>query len=319
MVKLSPSRVKTLFSCGLLYWNTYKNNELPRSPGNSGSSRGSTVHYVLECLIRPDRKDRVQKILNIRDPWSDVAVKRLAMIHAKKLDVADTENFEMIRKFILTGLQSDFYCNGATEVIAEQQFDIKTDTYHIGGFIDKIAIYKDKIRGVDYKSSKTKFTGKDVTFNLQNYFYTLALREKYPNKPTEFQFQFLKFPKNPIQESPSISNEEMKGFKDWLGEITKFIDNFTYGQAKDMAAKNSPINKWLCGAAHGEVKVDGTPKWTCSMRYPFIYFVIVENGKVVKSEMNRADLEKIVKDGQQIEQRSYNGCEMWKKEWETKN
>ena len=150
MVKLSPSRVKTLFSCGILYWNTYKNSELPRSPGNSGSSRGSVVHYVLECLIRSSRKSRVQKILNLKDPWCDPPVKRLAMIHAKKLEVSDEENFEMIRKFILTGLQSDFYCNGATEVIAEQQFDIKTDSYHIGGFIDKIAIYEDKISGVDY-------------------------------------------------------------------------------------------------------------------------------------------------------------------------
>jgi hypothetical protein len=317
-VKLSPSRVKTLQGCGILYWNTYKlPNPLPRGR-NSGSSRGSTVHYVLECLIRPDRKERVEKMIQFNDPWIDPATKRLAQIHADKLEVGDEENFEMIRDFILTALKTDFYLEGAEEVIVEHQFDIKTDDYHIGGFIDKLGVFPDKIKGVDYKSSKKKFTGDEVTFNLQNYFYTLALREKYPGKPTEFEFQFLKFPKKPVQESPSITDDEMKGFKLWLKEISEFIDNFTLEQAKSMAAKNGGWKtKWMCGARYGEMKADGSgPKWICESRYPYVYFLLRdENGKHISSEKDRTILEKIQKPGQTIEQHNYPGCSMWQHEW----
>lgn len=321
MVKLSPSRLKTLFSCGIIYYNTYlrKDNPIPRSQ-NSGSNRGSTVHYVLECLIRPDRKERVRRMVASGDPWIDPATKRLALIHAKKLDVADPDNFEMIRQFILTALQTDFYCDGADEVIAEKQFDIKTDRYHIGGFVDKIAKYGDKIKGIDYKSSKAKFTGEDVTFNLQNYFYSLFLRDAFPGKKTEFEFQFLKFPKKPIQESPPISEKEMEGFKQWLGEVTDFLENFTWKQATSMSAKNGGFKtKWLCGSdVLGEQKADGSDKWICPQKFPYIYFILRdENGKPIQSEKDREILEKMMKPGLKITQELFEGCPAFKHLWKT--
>jgi hypothetical protein len=257
-------------------------------------------------------------MIQFDDPWIDPSTKRLAKIHADKLGVGDEVNFGMIRDFILTALKTDFYLDGATEVIAEQEFNIETEDYHIGGFLDKVGVFPNKIKGVDYKSSKKKFTGEEVTFNLQNYFYTLALREKYPGKPTEFEFQFLKFPKKPVQESPQITDDEMEGFKLWLKEMTEFIDNFTFEQAKFMAAKNGGFSKkWLCGGAINEVKADGTPKWRCSERYPYVYFILRgENGKPIRSEKDRAILEKMKKPGQVIEQHNHKGCDLWRHEWE---
>lgn len=323
MVKLSPSRLKTLQSCGILYWNTYKrgNNPLPRGQ-NSGSNRGSTVHFILECLIRPDRRERVERMLKAGDPWIDSATKRLALIHAKKLDVADEANFEMIRQFVLTALQTDFYGDefGATKVIAEKEFNIKTDKYHIGGFVDKIFFAPGKLKGIDYKSSKAKFTGEDVTFNLQNYFYSSFLEEEYKKRP-EFEFQFLKFPKKPIQESPPISDKEMEGFKEWLGTVTDFLENFTWEQAKTMAAKNGGFSKkWLCGGDKiGEQKADGSgEKWICSQKFPYVYFILRdEDGKPIQSEKERAILEKKMKPEWKITQEYFEGCPAFRHLWKT--
>lgn len=250
MVKLSASRVKTLFNCGIIYYNQYV-RKIPQGPNNSGAARGSVCHYILECLLRKDRKEKVEKILTIGDPWVIPSVKRMAEIHARKLEVADDVNFEMIRKFILVALQTDFYCKGHIELEAEREFDIKTDSYHIGGFVDKRSLHSDKVKIIDYKSSKSKFTGKDYSFNLQNYFYVLAekkrLEEEGLDLPIELEFQFLKFAKEPIQKAPHITDDELKGFEVWLGEVTKFIDNLTYSEAKSLAAKGSYDRQWLCG------------------------------------------------------------------------
>lgn len=186
MTKLSASRLKTLTNCGLLFWFQYV-LKVPQGPNNSGAARGSTCHYVLECLLRKDRRKKVETILKFDDPWVIPSIFRLAKIHADKLLVGDEENFEMIRKFILVALKTDFYCDGALDVHAEEEFNIKTDKYWIGGFLDKRGVFSDKVKIIDYKSSKAKFTGKDHTFNLQNYFYTLAEKKRQEKEGRIFQ------------------------------------------------------------------------------------------------------------------------------------
>jgi hypothetical protein len=313
-VRLSASRIKTLFNCGILYHAQYI-KKVPQGKNNSGAARGSSCHYVLECLLRPDRKERVEKILKLGDPWVDAAVKRMAKHHATKLDVGDDENFEMIRKFILVALQTDFYCEGAKEVIAEQQFNIETDAYHINGFIDKKSIYDDKVKIIDYKSSKAKFTGKEVTFNLQNYFYTLATKKEHPELPVELEFHFLKFAKDPVQKAPRISDEELVGFEEWLGEVTKFVETLSIEEAKMLAAKGSYDRGWLCGKMPGDINKAGLPAFVCQFKMPFIYFELLEKGVVMKSSRDKTELETILKSGQEIQQRSWNGCSAWSHLW----
>lgn len=318
MVKLSASRVKTLFNCGILYYNQYV-TKIPQGPNNSGAARGSTCHYVLECLLRPDRKERVSAILKKGDPWTDEAIRRLAKIHADKLEVGDSINFEMIRKFILVALQTDFYCEGSTSLEAEGQFDIKTDSYHIGGFLDKRAVYEDKVKIIDYKSSKAKFTGKDHTFNLQNYFYTLAekkrLQEEGLDLPVEMEFQFLKFAKAPIQTAPAISDTALVGFEEWLGEVTKFIDTLTLTEAMGLAARGSYERGWLCGKGPGEFNVKGEPAFYCQFKFPFVYFELMEGDKVIKSSRVKSELKEIKTKDQTIRQKKYAGCPKWKELW----
>jgi hypothetical protein len=116
-IRLSASKLKTAKTCSWLYWVNYHTN-FPKS-SNDGANRGSVAHYVLECLLRNDRRPYTDKIVNLGNISAVKSVERMAKIHAAKLNVADDENFAMINEFILTALKNDFYCEGATEVIAE--------------------------------------------------------------------------------------------------------------------------------------------------------------------------------------------------------
>ncbi len=312
MVKLSASRIKTLFNCSYLYFSQYI-LKIP-DESNSGAARGSVSHSVLECLLRPDRRWLVDKIKEVNNPFASKAVKRMARMLAKKYGVWNEEDFEMIRNFILVALKLDFFMEGA-EVEAEYEFNIKTDSWHAGGFVDKVGVYPDRIQVVDYKTSKKKFAKDELSFNLQNYFYTYAVQQKYPGVPVSLQFQFLKFPKDPIQDAPQISEGEMKGFIEWLKSVGEFLSSFTLAEGLAKPAKDDIKTRWLCGKPAGSLKADGSPAFTCKFRSPFLYFELVEDGKTLKTSRSKEELDRIKKDGQEVVQKSYLGCPFYKNEW----
>jgi len=204
MVRLSPSKVKTVQSCSLKFWYNYKAHQygdeqnrcgLP-TYSNSGALRGDCTHRVLECLSNTKRRERVEKMIQFKDPWIDEPTKRLAQLIANKNRVGDEENFEMIRQFILAAIQEDFYCDGADSVEIEKNFVIEGDGFILNGFIDKSAIWGDKVKIIDYKTSKKKFTKDELSFNLQNYFYTFAEQKPFSSAASvisskSFQLSFI--------------------------------------------------------------------------------------------------------------------------------
>ena len=68
--------------------------------------------------------------------------------------------------------------------------------------MDKPIIYKkDKtIKIVDYKSSKQKFRGEELTANIQAMSYSLASSKLWPKFKPTIEFLFLRFPKSAIQQ-----------------------------------------------------------------------------------------------------------------------
>lgn len=325
MVNLSPSRTSTFLSCSLKYWYNYKGHDgdtvgIP-SDQNQGSQRGSTVHDTLECLSHPKRRKRVEAMIAAKDPWIDKPTKRLAFLLAKKNQVSDPENFEMVRGFILTALNSDFFCTGSKSVEIERHFKIQGEGFQINGFLDKIALYEDEIKIIDYKTSKKKFTKDELSFNLQNFFYTYAATKLWPGKPISFEFQFLKFPKSPIVEAPKISKEQLDGFSEWLVEISKHIDSLTFDQAKSNTPKDKgPGKDWVCGKKQlGALNAEGVPAWYCDFRKPFIYFALSREGKTIKTSKSKSELEKIQLEGDLILQCSHPGCFAWRHELKNKS
>jgi hypothetical protein len=319
-LKLSPSRTKTFFDCSLKYWYSYKGHKNGECgiPGtsNDGARRGGVTHAVLECLSNPKRRKKVEKMVELKDPWHDEATRRLAYILAVKEGVHDHDNFEMIRQFILAAIQSDFYCDGADSVEIERHFLLEGDGFTLNGFIDKAAVGKDSVRIIDYKTSKKKFSKEELNFNLQNYFYTYAAQQLWPGKTVTFDFQFLKFPPKVTQTAPTIGEREMEGFSVWLKEVSQHIDSLTFEDAKGNTPKDKgPGKSWACGKKDLTAKKpDGSEHWACDYRKPFLYFALSRDGKTIKTDRNRIELDKIKKEGDLILQCSHPGCWAWREE-----
>lgn len=318
MVKLSPSRIKTLLSCSWIYYCKY----ILKTPdtSNSGAARGSTVHPVLESLLNKKHKRHVEIISHTQNAFASEAVYRLARMHAKKLRVYDDENMKMINDFIVTAINFDFYMEGAEQVISEKEIEIITDKYHFGGFIDKLAIYPDKTKIVDYKSSKAKFTKDDLDYNLQSLMYSLAVYKMYPHLEPEVEFLFLKFKKAP-QQYKKHTIEELKAAEAYLEHIGQYLSDFGIEKAHANFAADKAESKWLCGKRIGDSKVSGEPAFICSMKYPFIFFVSVDpSGRIIKSSRKKEEILLDIQDkvGYTCEERRYEGCPRFKNLWEKK-
>lgn len=309
MIKLSASRIKSYFSCSWYYYAKYC-KKIPENGSNAGAARGSVVHDILECLLRADRRPMVEEILQLNDPFIP-PIKRMARMLAKKFGVWNPKDFKLIGGFLLVALKLDFYHDGANEVLAEYEFDIKKNGWHIGGFVDKIAIYDDYVKIVDYKTNQNIFKPEELEFNLQNYFYCYAVKQA-TGKPVSLDFLFLKH-KTRLS-SPVISDIELEGFEEWLNHIGSILSNFSFENAVTHSPRGTK-DIWLCGKPDGSRNKDGSLSWSCAYRSPFVYFELMEGENRIESSRKREELEKIKKEGQIIKERTYQGCHFWKKEW----
>ena len=299
-VTLSASRIKTAQSCSWLYWAKYK-LKLP-DRGNEGASRGTVCHEVFEFLGDKKNKKDFDKIIEKQDIFASKKVKDLVLTLAVEEGVGDEANLNLIKVMTLNGLNYDFFgqeFGKITEEFSEKDFDFDVQNenlnYKIKGFIDKLFIYGDKAIIRDFKSSKEVFKGKDLEDNMQDLMYTLAVKKMFPQvKELYSEFLFLKFnlkDKGCIK-MPSVSDEELKGFEEYLTHVQTYLDNFSERAAKyNMAAKadypkdNSFGGPLMCGRAKkGELKKDGTPAWCCSAKYDLKYYHIKdEEDKIIDS------------------------------------
>jgi ATP-dependent helicase/DNAse subunit B len=305
-IKLSASKIKTAEGCSWLYYTKYV-LKLP-DISNSGASRGTICHLIFELLLTDRHKKYFEDLCSgkagvIKNP----CIHRLILKNAKKLKVDDEENLDLIYMMIQTGLQSDFFCNGALLVEAESEFKLEEDDYIINGFIDKLAKFNDKEYKIyDYKSSKAKFSKEEIDFNLQNLMYSLAVFKTKGYIPT-VSFIFLKFKKQPIQQAPTPTQEQLEGFKTYLSYIAGYISSFDEKKATQNLAAKSFKKKWMCGS-----DVEG--KWICPSRLPATFYIgSDEKDKFIRSSF---DKELLLKDPKVklINKKEYNGCPFWRKD-----
>lgn len=329
-IALSASRIKTLEKCSWSYWCNYI-LKLP-DLANDGASRGDVVHLLLEVLSHPKRKKYVEDIINNDDIFFIKSVRSLALKRARKNNVSDPENLQLIKEMTLVGLKYDFFGDNKKSPIkdySEREFDICVDEdnkkYRIKGFIDRQFVYKNKSSTVrDYKTSKAVFAGKDAEDNMQHLMYTLASKKLDPEYKTAVEFLFLKFDVKKdgdgLLKMPQLSDEELESFEYHLTEIQKVVDCFSEKDAYSNFAADKPMpsdgsfsGKLACGFAKkkGELKKDGKPKWHCPYKFEFNYYAIRDkDNKIIKTffEEDKDEAFKIIKDGQKITKEFYAGC-----------
>ena len=292
--------MKTLETCSWLYWGKYHLN-LPDKT-NDGAIRGTICHLVFELLLGDKHKKHYNEVVHNSDLEASPALIRLVKKHLKKQDAFHEENYDMIKEMVLVGLKFDFYCEGSDLGEPELRFEIYNENpeYRIMGFIDKYAVYDEEERTVkiiDYKSSKQKFRGDDLTANIQGMMYSLAARHKWPDvKRRLINFMFLRFPRQPVQEL-EFSDAQLNGFEQHLASVYQVINNFNYEYAKSNFAKDNPKNSWLCGRG----------KWVCPHKNPYKYHVVLDKNERVVHTSYEDDFGELKK-GQRIEERQYDGC-----------
>lgn len=315
MVKLSASKINTYLSCSWLGHVKY-NLKVPDSGSNQGANLGSVTHKILEALIRPDRKRYSKRILEHNDLYCVKSIERLTKIHAKRKDVLDKESLDKISGFVIVALKQDFYHEGAEKVLSEQEFDLKTDKYWIGGYMDKLAFFSDRLILTDYKSSKSKPDKSE--FPVQALLYEFYCYKLYPHLKREIEFHYLKFPRACIEKKETSSNELMEGFEDWLIYFSDYLSNFDTKHATASLAASDVTRRWLCGKELGMLNKAGQDAFICAYKYPTIYWEAVKDGKVVKSSRNRSELEYYKGQDCEIVQKEYGGCPAFRHLYERK-
>lgn len=345
---LSASRIKTLQQCSWKYWCNYK-LKLP-DKSNDGASRGWICHLIFELLGEDRHKKHYDLIIDKGSIFKSKAIERLTLYHAKKLNVDDDENLKLIDQMTVNGLHYDFFGDDLDipeEAISEKSFDIEIEgegvSYRIKGFIDKLFLYKEKSYALirDFKSSKQVFKGKEVTDNLQNLMYSLAVRHLYPEfKSRQSEFLFLKFNLdkdmfghrgNGVLRMKPVLESELSGLEYELSEIQSYIDSFDEEKAHSNFAgsQNYPSDGTFggplaCGKdgfkmRKGEPVLDDNgnpiPAFICSYRKPFSYYALKsKDGHVIKTafEDDKQELLKVKTSDQTIELLNYEGCPYWK-------
>lgn len=349
LTPLSASRLKTAQTCSWIYWCKYKLKLPDRS--NDGASRGSICHLIFECLGNPRHKKHYDSIISSGTVKGSEATWRMVLSYASKLGVDDPDNLDLIDSMTVNGLHYDFYgkdYSTLTEGISEKSFDIEVDEggkkYRVRGFIDKLFLYSKKKKAIirDFKSSKQVFKGKELTDNLQNLMYALAVQKLYPEYlKRESEFVFLKFDLSEdlfgkrgsgIVRMGDMSDSELDGFEYYLTEAQAFIDQFSESDAiSNLAAKQGYPSDGTFGGplacgkdgfkmSRGQPVLDGDGNpikaFICGFRKPFSYYVLLDkDGKIKKSvfEEDKLELTADPNAGETIEKRDYNGCPHWNK------
>ncbi len=299
---LSASRIGTLEKCAWSYWCNY-HLKVPQK-GNDGAHRGTVCHLVFEFLLKEKHKHHFESIIEKGSTLTNKPVVRLVKKHLKKLNALNEENFDMCMDMILVGLNHEFYGTGLEieKPDSELEFLLENSNpeYKIRGYIDKTFKYPDKVKIVDYKSSKGKFKGDDLKANVQAMTYTLASKKKiFPEiKDVEVEFVFLRFPRQPAQ-NVKITDGQLNGFEHYLGHVYKLVNNFTLEDARSNFASDNPKTKWLCKAG---------ATWQCPYYDPVEYYALRdEYDDIIKTAFKKEDLPS-PKEGQRIVKLRYEGC-----------
>ena len=338
-VRLSASRITTAKKCSWVYWSKYK-NKIPDS-SNTGASRGSVCHNIFEYLGKDRHKKHFKKVIESGSIEDSKALSKLVKIQASKQlpRVDGEEELDLIDKFIVNGLNYDFYGDSSekpVEAISEKVFDLEIEeegkSYHIYGFIDKLFLYDKGKKALvrDFKTSKKVYQGEEITDNLQNLIYCLAVKKLYPDCEDVYtEFLFLNFDLQPdllgqlgegVLKMDKMSDDELEGFEYQLSEIQEYLDNFDEQDAISNLAANQPYPQdksfsgpISCGRAKepGQLKKDGSPMWYCNYKFPFDYWALKnEEGKIIATAKleEKNILEEQKKEGFSIEMLSYEGC-----------
>lgn len=319
---LSYSKVTTFGKCSAAYYYTYLNDpKLPKSE-NAGALIGGIVHSIAETIGIPNRRNYliVSKILNNKKyPRS---IKRLFEIKLKKHNLFTTDNLDKCLAYLKCYLSYDFWLLGHEKMLEpELEFNIKTDKLSIKGFLDRSALFRHEdgslyVKIIDLKTQKQLFSEQEMANSTQALSYLLAVKTLYPELDLlKSTVDFIMVAHNKKQ---TFQIKDMQQYYDFIARMENYqskIDSFTEENIKDNLAYNKGFLRdgtfggiLMCGKGvtrPGELKADGTPKYYCPYKFPFSFYVLVDDkGKIIERSNHKLE----EKNGLTLERRYFSGC-----------
>jgi len=333
VIKISASRLKTFESCSWMYFCKYV-LKMP-DKGNKGANKGSICHVVYECLWKKGRAERKKYIKNLIKRQTIEAIPSIARLvrrQIKQYEFLETADFGHISEMIIKGVSQEGFLPDSKiyEYETEGEFKIDIGNVTIGGFID--GFIKNKKTGEviirDYKSSKKRFTPKEINYNVQALTYALATYKLHGVIPSS-EFWFVQhgnigrknFDEPLVQSVREYSLEELQGFEAYLNGLAPTMRNYNESIGKENFAwdKGYPkdeegfTKKLLCAPFNQEkhqLKKDGTPMWYCPFKYDSEYYQVLKDGVVIDRAFKKEELENKYNDNKNcsIVKKYYDGC-----------
>lgn len=255
--------------------------------------RGTLCHTVLEILIKPKNKSKVEKIIEENSITAVKSVYRLVRKLAKQIKLGE-EGIDEICAMIVVGLNADFYCKGFKDIGVEVPFEIDGPNYTLIGFKDKVAIRKGSSRVYDYKTSKKKFKEEELGSNYQVLTYSLAVYKKHGTIP-KVCFVFLRWPKQPMVGAPVCTPIQLEGFESFVEMISNDMQKFTVDDAGKRFAKDKDLGMCL---------------YMCSYKEPTEYYSVIKADGKTYNTLDKSSIKR--EPGDKVSRIKYAGCPAWK-------
>lgn len=143
---------------------------------------GNIVHAVLEDTISKDSNlDHEEMLSKFDQHYAEYDPEK------KISDELISVGKEIIDEFY------DIYSDTIFDVYEKEYgFSFIVANYHIMGYIDRIDLYDDMVKIIDYKTGKWEVSQKEVPNNLQLGIYALAASLMFPDKAVHAELHYLR-------------------------------------------------------------------------------------------------------------------------------
>lgn len=266
-IRISASRVKTLWDCSLKFYY----QEVLGLPDSVHwkTKVGTVVHLVFECLMhrhRPRRAEAFRAIMvsgvfRVADYAPLVRFIQWQLRReeiADKVTVADIEQllhvaFLGIRQyFITTAEDGTVTYTPPADYRNEQRFQITLPSGAvISGFIDLLLLWPDRAVCIDLKTQKEKFVRAELPSNIQAAIYELAVEWEHKVVPA-VEFVLVRhapskrYPLMHIQRVEPLARVTLDGLVQYIDALYVDINRMTFDQALENPHEDSRFCEKVC-------------------------------------------------------------------------
>jgi hypothetical protein len=251
-IRISASRLKTLWSCSLQFYY----QEILGLPENVHwkTKVGSCVHSTFECIMRKGRPSRlaifsaamVSGTIHLRDHPSLIRFVNWQLRREGIDDKVTVDDIEELLRVAFLGIRPYFITTDADlnttytpppDYRNEQRFQMTLPSGAVmSGFIDLLLLWPDRAVCIDLKTQAKKFPRDELPSNVQATIYQLATFREHGLIPT-VDFVLVrhapttKTPDKHIQRVAPPSEVTLAGLIQYIDHIYVTVNQLTYEQA----------------------------------------------------------------------------------------